>query len=234
MAVKKRTLAQWGPVLLVLPYAAFALSSGGAELLHQLGFTTDVKERSAPIFFVVHAVVGTVALVAGPLQWILARSARTLRIHRLVGRAYAVGVLIGALTAVRMAVTFDVPVAARLSFATLAAVWAAATGMGLRRILAGAVTSHRAWMTRSYALTLFFLTLLPRAWPRAASGGTTSRTPSLCRSPGWSTWRSRRSGFDCNRARPYLVGHPGPTPVPAARRGSPREPSPLESPSCRE
>lgn len=164
MAMKRRwgaylqKLAPWGLFLLVLAYAVFALSAAGAEVLHQLGATADVKERSAPIFFIVHAIAGTVPLIAGPLQWVLVRRAETRRAHRIVGRAYAVGVLIAAVMALRLAVTFDVPLAARLSFATLAVLWTGSTAVALRQILAGAVASHRAWMTRSYALTLFFLT----------------------------------------------------------------------------
>lgn len=146
--------------LLIVAYAAFAVSASGAEILHQLGLAEDVKRRSAPIFFIVHALAGTTALVAGPLQWITAGRSRTRtrRVHRVIGRAYVGGVLVAATTALRMAITFDVPAAGRVSFAVLAVLWTAATVLGVRRILDGDVPNHRRWMTRSYALTLFFLT----------------------------------------------------------------------------
>lgn len=175
MAMRRRwarylqKLAQWGLFLLVLAYGAFALSSAGAEVLHQMDATVDAKERSAPIFFIVHAFAGTVPLIAGPLQWALVRRAETLRVHRIIGRTYAVGVLIAAVMALRLAVTFNVPLAARLSFVTLAVLWAGSTAIALRGILVGAVASHRAWMTRSYALTLFFVTF-PVATAVAESG----------------------------------------------------------------
>lgn len=69
-AISRRTpflpgLSRWVLILLVLPYAAFAISSAGAEVLHQAGGAVDVKVRSAPVFFIVHALAGTAALVAG-------------------------------------------------------------------------------------------------------------------------------------------------------------------------
>lgn len=151
-------LARWGLILLVVPYAAFAISLAGAEALHQVGSVVDVKERSAPIFFIVHALAGTAALIAGALQWVPAWRARTARVHRMIGGTYVVGVLISGVTALRMAVTFQVPLAARFSFGALAVLWSVTTVIGLHRILTGAAASHRSWMTRSYALTLFFIT----------------------------------------------------------------------------
>jgi uncharacterized membrane protein len=159
MAVKETVgRVVWaGSFLIVLAYAGFALSSAGTELLHQLGLADEARPRSAPIFFVVHALAGTVALVGGPLQWVRAWRGHS-SLHRLIGRAYVAAVVVSAATALRMAVSFDVPYAPRVSFAVLAVLWLTTTLFALERILAGDVPSHRAWMTRSYALTLFFLT----------------------------------------------------------------------------
>jgi uncharacterized membrane protein len=132
--------ALWsGFFLLIVAYAAFAVSASGAEILHRLGLAEDVKRRSAPIFFIVHAFAGTTALVAGPLQRITTGRSRTRCLHRVIGRAYVVGVVVAATTALRMAITFDVPAAGRVSFAVLAILWTGATVLGVRRILVGDV-----------------------------------------------------------------------------------------------
>lgn len=151
-------MAGWAALAAVIaPFALFALDSAGSEVLYRLGLAMDVRERLAPVAFVIHAFAGTLALVGGLLQFRPGSLAKRGRVHRRLGYAYVIAVVLSSLMAMRMALTFDVPPAARVSFVALAALWLGSTVEALRQIRQRSVRSHKEWMVRSYALTLFFV-----------------------------------------------------------------------------
>lgn len=158
-AVRRRLrLMAWGVLAAaVLPFALFALDSAASEVLHRLGLAVDVRERLAPVAFVIHAFAGTLALVGGLLQFTPGWLAKRRGLHRRLGYAYVTAIALSSLMAMRMALTFEVPSAARVSFVVLAALWLGSTLEALRQIRQRSTRSHKEWMIRSYALTLFFV-----------------------------------------------------------------------------
>ena len=103
-----------------------------------------------------HGVGGTIALAFGALQFSTRLRRRYLRIHRLSGKLYMAGTFIAAPVAIWMAFInspwFLVPFTI-----VQAGTWMLFTLAAYRCIRRGAVSSHREWMIRSYAIVLIFL-----------------------------------------------------------------------------
>jgi uncharacterized membrane protein len=112
-----------------------------------------------------HSLAGTLALLIGPLQFSTRFRQRHLQIHRILGRIYAISVLIGSFTGISLA-------AGRpgLPGTTMQAVaWMVCTAAAVITARNRQIAVHRQWMIRSYAVTFTFvssrvLNLWPRYW----------------------------------------------------------------------
>lgn len=153
-----RRIGWWTLMATCLVYATFGLTMAGLEIASWIFPGVDSKLRTLPTIFVVHAVSGSVALMSGPLQFHRSLRDRSLRVHRITGRAYVAAVWISSVTAACLTLVFDVPVAARIAFGSLAVLWFTTTTLGLHRVMNQRIAEHREWMLRSFALSLFFVT----------------------------------------------------------------------------
>jgi hypothetical protein len=124
-------------------------------------------ENHRPLFLI-HIACGIGALATGVFQFVASIRRARPATHRRLGTIYTSAVLIGATTgfplsflmlgASTAATRRDfLPVVG--SFAVLAIVWASATIIAWRRARERRLDEHRAWMMRSYALTLAAVTL---------------------------------------------------------------------------
>jgi len=112
-----------------------------------------------------HAIAGSVALLAGPVQFSSRLRERYLRFHRVVGRMYVISVLIGAATGIALA-------AGRPGLpgtSMQAAAWVVCTTAAFITARNRHFVQHRQWMIRSYAVTFTFVSsrvfnLWPRYW----------------------------------------------------------------------
>jgi uncharacterized membrane protein len=112
-----------------------------------------------------HALCGTVALLAGPLQFSSRIRQRHLKLHRVVGRMYFISVVIGAFTGIALA-------AGRPGLpgtSMQAAAWIVCTTAAVIAARNRQIAAHRQWMARSYAVTFTFvstrvLNLVPAYW----------------------------------------------------------------------
>ena len=112
-----------------------------------------------PIAFYAHVGLAPIALALVPFQlWRGLRDERR-AIHRLLGRLYGVAVVLSGLGGLWLAMTTTSGPIASSGFALLAVLWVATTIMGIGSAMAGNLANHRAWMTRSIALTLAAVTL---------------------------------------------------------------------------
>jgi uncharacterized membrane protein len=100
-----------------------------------------------------------VALATMPIQFAAALRRRVPALHRVCGRLYVTGVLIGGISGLAMSTTAHGGVVSGLGFAGLAVAWLATTAVALNAILRGDVTAHRRWMMRSASLTFAAVTL---------------------------------------------------------------------------
>jgi uncharacterized membrane protein len=109
-----------------------------------------------------HVGGASVALLAGPFQFLPRLRARRRRVHRIVGRLYLAGIVIGGLSGLALStIAYGGPVA-RFGFGTLGVLWLLSGAKAFTEIRAGRVAEHRAWMVRNFALTFAAVTL--RLW----------------------------------------------------------------------
>ena len=112
-----------------------------------------------------HALCGTFALLAGPLQFSSRFRQRHLKLHRVVGRMYFISVFIGAFTGIALAIGRPgLPGTAMQGAAWIVCTTAAVIAARNRQIAV-----HRQWVARSYAVTFTFvstrvLNLVPAYW----------------------------------------------------------------------
>jgi uncharacterized membrane protein len=99
-----------------------------------------------------HVGGGTVALAAGPWQFLPSLRAGWPRLHRWLGRTYVVAVLAAGVGGLLMAPIAEGGPVAQLGFTVLALELLGATAMAFTMITRGRIAAHRAWMIRSYAL----------------------------------------------------------------------------------
>ncbi len=147
--------------LLSLGVAGYALAVYGfmplGAMLHPDMRASFEANRGA---IYAHIFASAVALVLGPLQFSSRlRSARA-ALHRWLGRAYlGIGVLVGGVSGLVVALHAFGGVTARLGFAALALAWLYTGARAYRAIRTGEIAAHRRWMVRNFALTFAAVTL---------------------------------------------------------------------------
>jgi uncharacterized membrane protein len=112
-----------------------------------------------------HGLAAACALLLGPFQFSERLRRRFTKLHRVMGRIYVAGCLVGAPIGIYIQ-NFETvhiynnnPVEFSLTIATVfdAAIWMFCTVMALAFILQRKVQLHRQWMTRSFACAIIFL-----------------------------------------------------------------------------
>ncbi|HMO81266.1 MAG TPA: DUF2306 domain-containing protein [Pyrinomonadaceae bacterium] len=105
----------------------------------------------------VHVICGSIALFAGPVQFIALIRNRYLRVHRAIGAMYVGSVMIGSLSGYYLAFNSVVGPLLGYSLVVLSTAWLATTLVALACILQYRIAEHRLWMTRSYIVTFAFV-----------------------------------------------------------------------------
>jgi uncharacterized membrane protein len=116
----------------------------------KLGFFTS------KIWFIVHIGGSTASLLLGPLQFWSRFRTRNMKYHRIAGKIFIIGSLIGAIGAFRLNLMYDC-VACRYSLGILSILWFFFTAAAWWAIKNKNVKAHRQFMTRSYAAALAFV-----------------------------------------------------------------------------
>lgn len=110
-------------------------------------------------FLVIHVLGSVVALATGSFQFLPKLRPPASRLHRLTGRVYAMGCLVGGIAGVPLALGASTGPISTVGFGTLALAWILCTVQGWRCAIERRFSAHRAWMIRSFALTLAAVTL---------------------------------------------------------------------------
>lgn len=110
-------------------------------------------------WLVVHAASAATALLVGPWQFLPRLRARVPRLHRWLGRCYAVACLLGGGSGLVLALGASTGPVSTAGFGLLAIAWIYTTGNGWRTALRREFLAHRRWMIRSFALTFAAVTL---------------------------------------------------------------------------
>lgn len=107
----------------------------------------------------VHAVAAATALLVAPLQFRSQLRARRPGLHRVLGRVYVTGCLVGGAAGIVLAFGASTGPVSTAGFGILALAWLVTTAQAWRLAMRRNFVSHREWMIRSFALTLAAVTL---------------------------------------------------------------------------
>jgi uncharacterized membrane protein YozB (DUF420 family) len=107
---------------------------------------------------VLHLTGGIIAISIGLVQIWLGLTNRVNTLHRVLGKIYGAGVLLGSLGGFYMALTIPGHLAYRAGLLGLNLAWIVTTGMALYAISLRRIEQHREWMLRSYTVTFAFIT----------------------------------------------------------------------------
>jgi uncharacterized membrane protein len=148
----------WCFFLVCLLYSGYAFYMGALEILFRLGLVMVTPHRAIPLFFVIHALLGGVALLMAPLQLNAYLWQKQRRLHRRLGRIYVVTIWLSSTSGLGLALFFDVTITARIVLGVLAILWFGVTTIAFLRVRQRQIAAHREWMIRSVALSFFFVT----------------------------------------------------------------------------
>ncbi len=112
-----------------------------------------------------HTLCGSIALLAGPMQFSSRLRNRHPKFHGILGRMYVISVFIGAFTGIALAAGRPGMPGTSMQ----AAAWIVCTTAAFITARNRQIAQHRQWMARSYAVTFTFvssrvLNLWPRYW----------------------------------------------------------------------
>ncbi|MES2298436.1 MAG: DUF2306 domain-containing protein [Pseudomonadota bacterium] len=128
------------------------------ELPLLLGLNAQWERRIDPYRWSlhVHALFGTIALCCAPAQFFARLRKGKRRLHRWLGRCYALAVLVSAPIGIYIALA-HLQDNEKWAAVTLGVLWLASTAVAVRSAMRGQVRQHRLWAARSYGLTLTFV-----------------------------------------------------------------------------
>lgn len=137
-----------------------------------------------PLLLYAHIFFAPIALAIMPFQFGKKLRVRRPGLHRWLGRAYGVAVLISGTAGVFLGLqTIQGPVAAS-GLVTLAVAWLSTTAFAVYFAITRDIPAHRHWMIRSGALTVSAVTLRLYMIAGALTVGEESSYPLIC----WLCW----------------------------------------------
>nr|WP_088326367.1 DUF2306 domain-containing protein [Bacillus cereus] len=110
----------------------------------------------------IHITTSIVALVIGPFTLSTKFRERNINRHRIAGRIYMVGILLGGVSGLYLSFYATGGLVAKLGFGLLSVLWLTSAYQALHRVKNKKMKEHRNWMIRNYALTFAAVTL--RIW----------------------------------------------------------------------
>ncbi|MCR8725356.1 DUF2306 domain-containing protein [Frigidibacter sp. ROC022] len=112
-----------------------------------------------PLAFFAHVGLAPLALALMPFQFWKGLRSRRPALHRRIGRAYALAILLAGLGALSLAWHSKAGPVAASGFFLLGLLWLTSTAAGVWQARARRFAAHRRWMIRSAALTFAAVTL---------------------------------------------------------------------------
>lgn len=104
-----------------------------------------------------HIVLGIIATLIGPFQFISQIRNKYLKTHRQLGRVYIVSVILAGISGMYLAVTSDVNLPYAVGLFGLGFTWSISAIMAFVSIKNKKVELHKDWMIRSYVITFAFV-----------------------------------------------------------------------------
>ena len=110
-----------------------------------------VEERLTPLLF--HMLVGAIPIFFIPFQMWKGFRNKHLKLHRWMGRAALVGIILSAWGAVNIAIAMDIPAWGRAGFVIGALVWVSAALWATWCAMQRRIRQHQDWMVITAAMT---------------------------------------------------------------------------------
>lgn len=104
-----------------------------------------------------HIVLGIIATIIGPFQFIPRIRNKYLKTHRQLGRVYIISTVLSGISGLYMAVTSDVSLTYAVGLFMLGVTWVTSSTLAFISIKNKKVDLHKDWMIRSYVITLAFV-----------------------------------------------------------------------------
>ena len=153
-----KTLSWYLMTFLALAIGLYALGNALSPAIRQ-DFVVNMIEEASAAGTLLHFLAGGVVMIIGALQFSASFRSKYLHVHRMLGRVYVVGCIVGGFAGLYLAFYSTGGIVSHWGFGMLAVCWIVTTSMAYRHIRAGNVRIHQDWMIRSYALTLAAVTL---------------------------------------------------------------------------
>jgi|HigsolmetaAR202D_1030399.scaffolds.fasta_scaffold00352_17 hypothetical protein len=143
--------------MLAFSIAAYAIVQIGVPAMRSPFAGSLVSLRPVPALL--HFLGGGLALAIGALQINRKLRMRSVSVHRWLGRLYVLAVILGGTAGLALAVHAFGGAVSIVGFGLLGVLWLSTTLIGYWHIRNKNTLAHRAWMLRSYSLTLAAVTL---------------------------------------------------------------------------
>lgn len=114
------------------------------------------------IMLFINITTSIVALVIGPFTLSAKFRGKNINLHRIVGRIYMIGILLGGVSGLYLSFYAMGGLVAKLGFGLLSVFWLTSAYQPLNRVKNKKIQDHRNWMIRNYSLTFAAVTL--RIW----------------------------------------------------------------------
>ena len=108
-------------------------------------------------YLVPHLIFGSIAMLAGPLQFSTRFRQRSLRVHRILGRVYVASIAVAAPFGAAIVIFLPTENHFRVGVCVHASLWFITTAMAYLTARNRHIVQHRQWMIRSYVLTFSFI-----------------------------------------------------------------------------
>tara|TARA_R110002124_G_scaffold57818_4_gene161775 strand:+ start:2289 stop:2933 length:645 start_codon:yes stop_codon:yes gene_type:complete len=148
-------------------YGIFYALALGVSIYAILFVTVDwvgseyLKEKFSltPLAMYLHMVGGSIALTIGAFQLNSRMRAKSIKLHRTLGKVYVTAVLLSGSAGLYLATNSMGGIVAHFGFGTMAILWLFTVSMAFVQIKKGNVNAHRYWMIINYSLTCSAITL---------------------------------------------------------------------------
>ena len=120
-------------------------------------FKIKILENYLTMFL--HMFGGSLALSTGVIAMTPYFRNNYLNAHRILGKLYCIGVLMGSVGSIFMSFVSNGGIVTHFGFGLCSLVWAYSTYRGYRAIRSKQIEEHRVWMIRSFSITLIAVAL---------------------------------------------------------------------------
>lgn len=104
----------------------------------------------------IHVVAGMLATIVSPIQFVPNFRSNYIRMHRIIGRTYVYSIIVSSITSFYLCATTPENFWYALGLGGFTAAWLFTGVMGMITAMKGRIELHKAWMIRSFVVTIGF------------------------------------------------------------------------------